>query len=166
MFTNFRVCRNAPIGPKADLLVKKAKFFGRSNSTLLDHCNLPALFNTHETPIVPTEIMKKRQSIGEAQLKKSKLSINFDNPLLDKTPASDEEDEEDDDEEEVAEVLTPNVSQKKKRKRVRKRKAKVNGSQASTPKVDMSNGHGDGGGKNQSNGQENGKKISKNQHKT
>lgn len=116
--------------------MRRAKFNTRSNSTLLDHCNLPALFNSHETPIAPAaEILKKRTSIGAAQLKKSKLSINFDNPLLDKTQPSEEDEEEDDDDQDV---VTPNVSQKKKRKRVRKRKPKMNGSQ-STPKVENGN---------------------------
>lgn len=146
---SFRVCRNSPPIPDPAAAVRKQKFTNRSNSTLLDHCNLPALFSTHETPIVPTEILKKRNSIGAAQLKKSKLSINFDNQLLEKTQPS-EEDEDDEEEDDVMEVLTPNQSQKKKRKRVRKRKPKVNGNQ-STPRVENgSNGvqkNGSAGGK-------------------
>lgn len=111
------------------------KFTNRSNSTLLDHCNLPGLFNTNDSPIGPPpgEVLKRSQ-IGATQLKKSKLSINFDNPLLGKHQAAS-----DDDDEENEEELTPNVSQKKKRKRVRKRKGKANGSTQSTP---LANGSG------------------------
>lgn len=144
-----RVCGNKPT-PTSDAAVRKPKFTQRSNSTLLDHCNLPALFSTNETPIVPAEIQKKRNSIGAAQLKKSKLSINFDNPLLDKTAPSEEDEEEEDEEEEDVQVVTPDLSQKKKRKRIRKRKPKVNGSQ-STPRPNNGNGfakqNGSGSGK-------------------
>ena len=119
------------------MVAPRPKFNNRSNSTLLDHCNLPALFSTNETPIVPpAEILKKRSSIGAAQLKKSKLSINFDNTLLDKTQPSEEDEEDEEDE-----TSTPkNLSQKKARKRVRKRKAKLaNGGSQSTPLIENGN---------------------------
>lgn len=120
--------------------VSKPKFYNRSNSTLLDHCNLPALFQTNDSPIVPAEIVKKnRNQVGTGQLKKSKLSIDFDNTAhRNKSQPSDDEEEEEEDEDE--ESVTPNIFQKKKRKRVRKRKPKgeTNGIQ-STPVANGAN---------------------------
>lgn len=135
----FRVYRVSPSEGQS----RNPKFSTRSNSTLLDHCNLPALFSTNETPIIPSDVLKKRNPIDGALL--SKLSINFDNPMLTKNPPSGDEEEE-----EVKEELTPNISHKKKRKRVRKRKgagtgvalaeSPINGSQSSTP-VTNNGGH-------------------------
>lgn len=160
---NFRVRRNSPVIIPKKSLYREAKL--SSNSTLLDHCNLPALFNTNETPIVPIETLKKRSaSQPGALLKKSKLSISFDTRLDDQAG---QQSEEEDDVEEM-ETTTPNLSQKKKRRRIRKRKCKANGN-AVTPteekvaSVSKPNGQAKAG---QTNGNSNQKNNSINKHTT